>query len=456
MPTQLLDLPDELLLRVCQATAQQPSEEAIDFFTIPPVNDLYALSHVNRSFRRITQRPLWRWVDLTPAGGVAWSRWRYAMLADSPRLWTEVIGMTLEVEATSLGATFASLALSLAVNLVHLRFISLESEDSPEVDYFFPISLSNRLRRLPLQTLRLKGFNYLCGFEDTSFHILNDLPALRDASLDGFTLSGQLITARGNFLTRCEAWVYRDTIPKLLARACRTTLHLSVEQHLFDESECWNLGDLDVLEASFEHGPISDSRKIHRTRTLTLGIFGIFKDDPFAFTSRFFQVLGKLSSLRELKLSMCGAFMWLPEWSMDTCLPNVISLSIGTMNETPETAYLEQVRSLLRRTLVAQTEYTSIAQPRRLEELLEFISCFPNLHELHLDDWTRSYNLEALPNFTTLQVASRRPYLHALLGILEQSDVDRVSFSGDGTTWVATWVNASGLWRWRSRASVSE
>ncbi|KAK4706069.1 hypothetical protein P7C70_g133, partial [Phenoliferia sp. Uapishka_3] len=276
---------------------------------------LVALSHVNRLFNRISQKPLWEWVALRIDEKA--DRWCYEMLLNDPELWKHVVGLHLEVEPTAEGARFASLALSLGVRISHFNYTVLQPASGPTGEELFPTSLSNRLRKLPLRTINFRGFSSVDAVEDPTFHLIDDLPSLSNVAIDGVFFARQLASTKRSTLSNCQV------------RANR-----SMASDSYDDSESmWSSEGLDMLESSYDITPVGN--EYFRTEDLVITGHAMFFDDMHSITPRIFRLLGKLSSLRELSLRRCGNFIWRRDWSLGTSLPNLIKLTIDATEDCP-------------------------------------------------------------------------------------------------------------------------
>ncbi|KAK4704522.1 hypothetical protein P7C70_g1685, partial [Phenoliferia sp. Uapishka_3] len=247
MPTELLDLPDDILDIICEATATgKDTGTRVQFDR--RIDHLFNLAQTNRWLRRLAEQPLWKWVELWSGVEAHFGSWRIRKLSESPHLWTRVTGMSLAIGTTKADVQFAALALSLSVNLVYLCF---EVRDPPPLPphFHFDFCLSERLRRLPLRMISL-GWGLAVSFADDTFRLLDDIPTIRHAELRGRTLIPQLEMARRDVLTRIEYFGDGWTALDALAKGVHLSKIVVVVEHLDPglSEFLWTSGNLDKLE----------------------------------------------------------------------------------------------------------------------------------------------------------------------------------------------------------------
>ncbi|KAK4704347.1 hypothetical protein P7C70_g1865, partial [Phenoliferia sp. Uapishka_3] len=389
MPTNLLDLPDELLETICEATTMDKDSVEHTHFS-RPIQHLFALAQVNRRLRRISEPALWQFIDMehTSETNNKYCLWRVRKLSATPQLWSLIHGMKLVTNMTTAGTQFASLILSLAKQLQYLRFAFDEPESTNHTG-ILDVCITNQLRKLPLKMISLvtagagAGME-VSGFGDDTFALLRDLPLLQHVELSGRKLSSSLIACEPVPFDRC-VFIGNAQVAKALCYGVRlfTSIELRQSPGSRDYHNIWLAKFLDLLDHNWQD--VSPTLSAYAQQELTIIYLFIQRNDsegpnwpPFctkrliidhpifiggelAMVPRIFQLLGRVG-LNDLRVVGCGAFTWASEWSTGTSLPTVNLLSVeatidpwdvedddvGNPERDPQRGrFLEKVRTLL-------------------------------------------------------------------------------------------------------------
>ncbi|KAK4700056.1 hypothetical protein P7C70_g6198, partial [Phenoliferia sp. Uapishka_3] len=168
MQSGLLDLPDEVLVRICEETRLEVEEE---WRCKHDCRDLLLLSQVNKRLRRLAERPLWEYVELDldePLG-----RYRENALAEHSYRWLLIrgLGITLEPIPSVFEFRAVALALSLAKNCRGVAIGTRHFPNKERTTYTIPTSVTNALAPLPLVYLMIGHGNIITELEDAELSL---------------------------------------------------------------------------------------------------------------------------------------------------------------------------------------------------------------------------------------------------------------------------------------------
>ncbi|KAK4696461.1 hypothetical protein P7C70_g8375, partial [Phenoliferia sp. Uapishka_3] len=414
MPTTLLDLPDDILHMIGEATTtgKDTFGEALYFCDI---RDLFRLAQVNQRLRSVAERPLWKWMSIDSALEDPFAKWRIAKLTESPELWARIVGMSMGTTDTNAGTLFASFALTLAVNLAFLSYEVVVAGSPPDLSNSIPLAITNCLRKLPLKALTLGDGMPIYTFADNTFSLLHDLPYLSQVEISGDVLAAhQLETERQGVLSHCEFSGGGPAAAKFFARA----VHYSEWVSIWDDGPeilepLWTSEILDNLEASWcETSPDKESPFAVKKLILDYEVF--FPDSP-EITPRIFRLLGQLP-LVQLELHDGSDFMWLQGWSSNIVLSTITTLLLAAPSEAESTEVVDREPAPM----------SFLESPNTLESLFRFLGCFPNLKVLDLPEWMLATGLMDVAGWSPCELAARRPHLQSLLVILDTTQITRL------------------------------
>ncbi|KAK4703041.1 hypothetical protein P7C70_g3178, partial [Phenoliferia sp. Uapishka_3] len=435
MTTGLLDLCDELTVKICEGLSM--SRE----YSGEIISGVEQLRRVNRRIRNIAESLYWKHLYLGLRG--ACSQFQMHVLSLNPTLWTHVRHLHLLLMTTMGGERtliVPTTALGTNIRSFHIDLSSIDSD----ADFRIPISLTDALRALPLQSLTL----YSAGrgrrtFEDASFNV-NSLPALKMLGV-GTSGSGALVRQ-----------MLGTDIPTILREVIAAYVDIDVAREVL----LWSLAKVSRLELS------RSERAGHFWSQQLLT----------SLAQGFARSVGTSPSVSLTSLSLVGFDDFLDESRMAplTTLTNVFdlftslgltSLSIlqyGSLHWTPTLSSAVQVTTLTELTLDSPHASDCGVNLRDARKSLHlFLASFPNLRVLELRNWAWAYNLDHFASSNDIEIAIDTPCLFALLALVGSTTVHRLrirewdrSQSGmDDTVVECTkfgdgWTRETYLYRW--------
>ncbi|KAK4698302.1 hypothetical protein P7C70_g7979, partial [Phenoliferia sp. Uapishka_3] len=314
MPTTLLDLPDEILAMICEATRNRSNPAMQD------QDELFDLAQVNQRLRSIAQVSLWAHISLGRESQTAPDAYIVKLLSLNPRLWSYIKYIEMDVDEGFEWSLFIATAFNMARNLRGVYLVNAE-----DFDFRIPIVMTNALR----SSDHLQNLTICCSniFEDPSFNFCN-LQHLETIGVCGGDLTHLLIENGGPpGLKRVIARMIDGVVSgKFLGWA------LSGVENAHIEAATWHdegklLWTHDLLE---ELNQLADTRELQLTSLSFNGVEGFFNlvaDNINPSSAAIFSFFAR-TTLTSISFDQFGEFHWTEELSRMK-LPAVTKLSIG-------------------------------------------------------------------------------------------------------------------------------